>query len=305
MLVNLLNILILLIFPFLFVGIINKIKAFWAGRKGASIFQPFFDFVRLIKKDIIISNVTTGVFGIAPTVTFVSIIFAGLLVPIISGNSIISFEGSFVLFAYILALGKFFNLIGAMDTGSSFEGMGASREANFSIIIEPAFFIIVASIIALTGNYSLKSFSLILQKADGIGFLIIVLAIISIFIMLLVEGCRMPIDDPNTHLELTMIHEVMVLDNSGIDLALIQYGSAMKMIIFSSLIANLVIPMGLSLSLFIPAYLAVVFFLALIIGTLESSFARLRMAYMFESVFIMSSFSLIILSLTAMKLYGN
>ena len=162
MLVNLLNILILLIFPFLFVGIINKIKAFWAGRKGASIFQPFFDFVRLIKKDIIISNVTTGVFGIAPTVTFVSIIFAGLLVPIISGNSIISFEGSFVLFAYILALGKFFNLIGAMDTGSSFEGMGASREANFSIIIEPAFFIIVASIIALTGNYSLKSFSLIL-----------------------------------------------------------------------------------------------------------------------------------------------
>ena len=305
MLVNLLNILILLIFPFLFVGIINKINAFWAGRKGASIFQPFFDFVRLIKKDIIISNVTTGVFGIAPTVTFVSIIFAGLLVPIISGNSIISFEGSFVLFAYILALGKFFNLIGAMDTGSSFEGMGASREANFSIIIEPAFFIIVASIIALTGNYSLKSFSLILQKADGIGFLIIVLAIISIFIMLLVEGCRMPIDDPNTHLELTMIHEVMVLDNSGIDLALIQYGSAMKMIIFSSLIANLVIPMGLSLSLFIPAYLAVVFFLALIIGTLESSFARLRMAYMFEFVFIMSSFSLIILSLTAMKLYGN
>ena len=115
----------------------------------------------------------------------------------------------------------------------------------------------------------------------------------------------MPIDDPNTHLELTMIHEVMVLDNSGIDLALIQYGSAMKMIIFSSLIANLVIPMGLSLSLFIPAYLAVVFFLALIIGTLESSFARLRMAYMFEFVFIMSSFSLIILSLTAMKLYGN
>jgi len=305
MLVSLLNILILLIFPFLFVGIINKTKAFWAGRKGASIFQPFFDFVRLIKKDMVMSNITTTVFSIAPTITFASIIFAGWLVPIIAGKSIISFEGSFVLFAYILALGKFFSLIGAMDTGSSFEGMGASREANFSIIIEPAFFIIIASIIALTGNYSFKSFSMIIQKSDGIGFLIIAMAVISIFIILLVEGCRIPVDDPNTHLELTMIHEVMVLDNSGIDLAFIQYGSAMKMIIFSSLIANLIIPAGIGLSLFAPAYLLVVLFLALIIGTIESSFARLRMAYMFEFVFIMSSFSLIILSLTAMKLYGN
>jgi len=305
MLINLINILILLIVPFIFIGIINATKAFWAGRKAASIFQPFYDFIRLIKKDMVVSNVTTVIFNIAPTITFASIIFAGLFVPIIFGKSIISFEGSFILFAYILGLGKFFSLIGAMDTGSSFEGMGASREASFSTIIEPAFFIILASIIALTGNYSFKSFSLILQKSDGIGFLIISMAVLSIFIMLLVEGCRGPVDDPNTHLELTMIHEVMALDNSGIDLGLILYGSAMKMIIFASLIANLIIPAKLGLIFSLLAYLVVILILAVVIGTLESSFARLRMTYMFEFVFIMSSFSLIILSLTAIKLYGN
>lgn len=305
MFIKLINILILLIFPFLFLGIINKTKAFWAGRKGASVFQLFYDFIRLLKKDMVISNTASGIFRIAPTLTFVSVLFAGLFVPIIAAQSIISFEGSFILFAYILGLGKFFSLIGAMDTGSSFEGMGASREASFSTIIEPAFFIIIASIIALTGNYTFKSFSLILQKADGIGFLIIIMAVISVFIMLLVEGCRGPVDDPNTHLELTMIHEVMVLDNSGFDLGLILYGSAMKMIIFASLIANLLIPAGLGLLVSLAAYSAVIFLSAVIIGSLESSLARLRMSYMFEFIFIMSSLSLIVLSLAAIKLYGN
>ena len=305
MLINLINILILLLMPFLFVGIINRTKAFWGGRKGASVFQHFYDFVRLMKKGLVISSVTSSVFSIAPTVTFASIIFAGLFVPITAGKSIISFEGSFILFAYILGLGKFFSLIGALDTGSSFEGMGASREASFSTIIEPAFFIIIASLFALTGNYTFKSISLILQKADGVGFLIIILAISSIFIMLLTEGCRGPVDDPDTHLELTMIHEVMVLDNSGVDLGLILYGSAMKMIIFASLIANFLIPPGLGLPLALAEYFGIILILALTIGTLESSFARLRMSYMFEFIFMMSSFSLIILSLTAIKLYGN
>lgn len=305
MLINLINIIILLIIPFLFVGIINKTKAFWAGRKGASIFQPFYDFIRLMKKGMVISNATSEVFRIAPVVTYASIIFAGLFVPIIADKSIISFEGSFILFAYILGLGKFFSLIGAMDTGSSFEGMGASREASFSTIAEPAFFVIMASIVALTGNYTFESLSLILHKAGAYGILIIILAVISLFIMLLVEGCRVPVDDPNTHLELTMIHEVMVLDNSGFDLGLIFYGSAVKMLIFASLIANLLIPAGSGLLFSLLLYPVIILTLAVIIGTLESSIARLRMSHVFEFIFAMSSLSLIILSLTAIKLYGN
>lgn len=305
MIIKLINIIILLTMPFLFIGIINKTKAFWSGGKGALIMQPFYDFVRLMKKGIVINNATSGIFQIAPTITFASILFAGLLVPIISNKPIIGFEGSFVLFAYILGLGKFLSLIGAMDTGSSFEGMGASREASFSTIVEPAFFIIMASIIALTGNYTFESLSMILHKAGAYGVLIIVMAGLSLLIMLLVEGCRIPVDDPNTHLELTMIHEVMVLDNSGVDLGLIFYGSAMKMMIFASLIANILIPLNLSILTSSLLYIGIILILAIIIGTIESSVARLRMSHVFEFIFIMSSLSLVVLALVATKLYGN
>jgi formate hydrogenlyase subunit 4 len=305
MFIKLANIIVLLFLPFLFIGIINKTKALWVGRKGATVFQPFYDFIRLMKKGLIISNVTSGVFQIAPTITFSSILIAGLLVPIIANKPIISFEGSFILFVYILGLGKFFSLIAAMDTGSSLEGMGASREANFSTIVEPAFFIIMASVIALTGNYSFESLSLILNKAGTFGILIIILTVLTLFIMLLVEGCRIPFDDPDTHLELTMIHEVMLLDNSGFDLALFLYGSALKMIVVASLIANVIIPVGLGLLSSLSLYLGIILILAIIIGTIEASFARLRMSHVFEAIFVMSSLSLIILSLTVIKLYGK
>ena len=302
MLEILLNIIFLLTFPFLFIGIINKTKAFWAGRKGASVFQPFYDFIKLLKMGEVISTTTSFVFALSPSLMFASVIFAGLLVPVFNHRAILSFEGSFILFAYILALGKFFSLIGAMDTGSSFEGMGASREASFSTLVEPAFFIIMASIIALSGNYTFQSLSLILQNSGSFGYLIIILSVFALFIMMLVEGCRVPVDDPNTHLELTMIHEVMVLDNSGPDLAFILYGSGMKMVILASLIANLIIPTGLSLFYSVIAFVGIIFILAIIIGTLESSFARLRMTHVFEFIFTMSSISLIILSLTMISM---
>lgn len=305
MIIKLINIIILLTVPFIFIGIINKVKAFWAGRKGASIFQPFYDFVKLIKKGIIVNNATSFIFKITPTVTFASIFFAGLLTPIINCKSVISFEGSFILFAYILGLGKFFSLIGAMDTGSSFEGMGASREASFSTIVEPAFFITLASVMALTGNYTFESLSMVLNKAGIYGVLIIVIAILALFIMLLFEGCRVPIDDPNTHLELTMIHEVMILDNSGVDLGLIFYASAMKMLIVASLIANILIPANLDILTSLLIYSGIILLIAVIIGTIESSVARLRMSHVFEFIFAMSSLSLVILALVATKMYGN
>lgn len=300
-----LNISCLILFPLLFVGVINKTKAFWAGRKGASIFQPFYDFIKLLKKGMVISTVSSFVFIFFPTITFASIFFAGLFVPIILHRAIISFEGSFILFAYILALGKFFSVIGAMDVGSSFEGMGASREIAFSTIVEPIFFIVMASIIALTGGGSFDTFLLILQKAEGLGYLIIALAAITFFMILLIEGCRLPVDDPNTHLELTMIHEVMVLDNSGIDLGLINYSAAMKMFIFASLMANLVIPVNISIYWFIVFFVFVVVLIPVVIGTLESSIARLRMSRVFDFIFFVSSFALIILSLVAIVIYGD
>ncbi|MCM1004341.1 MAG: NADH-quinone oxidoreductase subunit H [Candidatus Gastranaerophilales bacterium] len=305
MLISLLNILILLIVPFLMIGVIKKTKAFWAGRKGVSLFQPMWDFARLLKKDAVYSTTTSWVFRFAPVVGFVSVIFAALFVPLATGQSIISLPFGFIIFAYILAFGKFFSLIAALDTGSSFEGMGASREACFSTIVEPAFFITIASIAALSQIYSFESFKHILNGTGIYGYLIIALAVITLFIMLLIEGCRVPVDDPTTHLELTMIHEVMILDNSGADLGFITWGAAIKMFLFEALIANLIIPAGLNDWVSIGAFLLIVLLISMLIGTIESSIARFRMTHVFEFIFIMTLTALLILALVTYRIYGN
>lgn len=305
MVIAILNILLLLFVPFFMIGIIKKTKAFWSGRKGVSIFQPFWDFVRLMKKESVYSETTSWVFKFAPLVTFASIFFAALFVPMATGQSIINLQFSFVIFAYILGLGKFFSLIAALDTGSSFEGMGASREACFSTIVEPAFFIMIASICALSQNFTFESLKYILAGAGVYGYLIIILAVVTLFVMLLIEGCRVPVDDPTTHLELTMIHEVMILDNSGVELALITWSSAMKMFLFGSLIANLLIPLGLPFVYSVLLFLVAIMLLSFVIGTVESAIARFRMTHVFEFIFIMSITALLILALVTYRLYGN
>ena len=305
MLFIIINLLILLIAPFFVLGIIKKTKAFWAGRKGVSLFQPLWDFLKLMKKDAVYSKTTSWVFRFAPIVGFASILFASLFVPLINGVAVINLQFSFILFAYILGLGKFFSLIAALDTGSSFEGMGASREACFSTIVEPAFFIAIASIAALSQVYNFGSFKYILSNAGIYGYLIIGLAAITLFIMLLIEGCRVPVDDPATHLELTMIHEVMILDNSGVDLGFITWASGIKMFLFEALIANLFLPTGLPFIHTLGLFLLTIVLLSILIGTVESAIARFRMTHVFEFIFIMSITALLILALVTYRLYGN
>ncbi len=305
MITLLFNILILLFAPFLMIGVIKKTKAFFAGRKGVSIFQPLWDFIRLMKKDFVISNTTSWVFKFAPIVGFATTIFAALFVPMAGGMSIINVPCAFIIFAYSLSLGKFFALLSAMDTGSSFEGMGAAREACFSTIVEPAFFIAMASVVALTGHFSFGNLRLILENAGVYGIMIIALLAVTLFIMLLIECCRVPVDDPTTHLELTMIHEVMILDNSGMDLGLITWASAIKMLLFEALIANLIIPASWVGWQAILAFVAVIFVLSIIIGIVESSMARFRMTHVFEFIFIMSLTALLILALVTYRVYGG
>lgn len=305
MIMKLINLIILLFVPFLMMGLIKKTKSFWGGRKGPSIMQPWFDFVRLMKKDFVISNTTSAVFKITPVITFASVIFAGLFVPLASGSAIVNIPVGLIVFAYILGLGKFFALISAMDTGSSFEGMGASREACFTSIVEPAFFMVIGSIMALTGNYTFDSLGKILSSAGTYGILIIVFTALVLFIMLLTEGSRVPVDDPATHLELTMIHEVMILDNSGSDLALLTWANGIKMLLISSLIAYMVVPSNVSDFVGVLLYLGVIALLSMIIGTVESGMARIRMSHVFEFVFIMSSLALVVLSLVMARMFGG
>ncbi len=299
------NLIILLIVPFLMAGVIKKTKAFWGGRKGASIFQPLHDFIKLMKKDFVISKTTSTVFKIAPVVQIASVLFASMFVPLACGSALINVSAGLIIFAYTLSLGKFVSLISAMDTGSSFEGMGASREACFTTIVEPAFFMLIASIMALSGNFTFDSLQNILASAGNYGVLIQIFAVVVLFIMILIEGSRVPVDDPATHLELTMIHEVMILDNSGSDLAFFTWANSIKMLLLSSLIAFIVIPQGLTEWMAVLAYLFVMFIISVIIGTVESAMARFRMSHVFEFVFLMSSFALVVLALVVARMFGG
>lgn len=305
MIINVINLIILLIVPFLMMGLIKKTKAFWAGKKGPSIIQPLYDFVRLIKKDFVISKTTSVVFKLAPVFAISTVLFAALFVPLASGKAIINIPVGLVVFSYILGLGKFMSLISAMDTGSSFEGMGASREACFTSIVEPAFFLLIASVMALTGNYTFDSLTKIISNAGGYGILITVFAVFVLFIMMLIEGSRVPVDDPATHLELTMIHEVMILDNSGSDLAIYSWANGIKMLLITSLIACMVIPHNLPTLLHVLCYLVVAGIISVAIGTIESGMARIRMSHVFEFIFVMSSLSLVVLSLVMARAFGG
>lgn len=305
MIAKILNLIILLIVPFLMLGVIKKTKAFWGGRKGVSIFQPLYDFIKLLKKEFVISKTTSTVFKIAPIIVIVSVFSASLFVPLAFESALINIPAGLIIFSYILGLGKFFALISAMDTGSSFEGMGASREACFTTIVEPAFFMIMASIMAMSGNYTFDALKLILDSAGTYGVLIIIFAVVALLMMVLIECSRVPVDDPTTHLELTMIHEVMILDNSGKDFALLTWSNSIKMLLISSLIANLLIPQSLGLWQAVGVYLAILFVISLAIGTIESGMARIRMTHVFEFVFVMSSVALIILSLVVAGMFGG
>ena len=299
------NLIIILIMPFIMLGFIKKTKAFWAGRKGVSLLQPFYDFMRLLKKGIVVSNTTSFIANIAPVIVLSSVIFAGLFVPLAGGLSVINIEYGFIIFAYLLGLSKFFALLCAMDTGSSFEGMGASREACLTSLIEPAFFIITASACGACGIYSFNSFNTFISNINMVSLCVIILAVLAFFIMLVVECSRIPVDDPATHLELTMIHEVMILDNSGFDLAVLTWASGIKMVLISSLILLFIIPSSMPYYISLILYLLLYCLIGIVVGTVESGIARIRMSHILEFVFAMTALALVILALITIRIYGG
>jgi formate hydrogenlyase subunit 4 len=272
-------VLVLLVAPPFLLGIINRTKAVIAGRKGPPLLQAYYDLFRLLRKEPVYSRTTTWVFRAAPIVILSATLVAGLLVPIAGRAAPLHFAGDAILFAYLLGLARFFTVIAALDTGSSFEGMGASREVTFGSLAEPAFF---AGLLVL----ALGSGSLSLSEMLGPGTLemwghvgpALVLVAVSFMILLLVENCRIPVDDPNTHLELTMIHEVMVLDHSGPDLAFILHAAAMKLFVFTALVSQLVVPSaGLPAPWSALLAIAAMIAIAVLVGCVESCMARLRL----------------------------
>jgi formate hydrogenlyase subunit 4 len=285
--------LLILIASLFFTGVINRIKSITAGRKGPGIMQPVKDVLRLFRKGAVYSNTTSFIFQIAPSIYFASILMAIMVIPLGEYKGILSFQGDFVFFAYILGVGKFFNIISALDTGSSFEGMGASREALFSMFAEPAFFILMGSLALLTGQTSFQEIFASLHFGSYISYILGVLATFVLVMSAMVENSRMPIDDPKTHLELTMVHEVMILDNSGFDLGLILYATHLKFAMYGALIANLFMG-SFPLYLTIPIFFGMQFLFAIAVGLLESFTARFRMSHNAQYILALSSVSLLI-----------
>ncbi len=288
-----LSFILILLAAFFFTGIIIRTKSILSGRKGPGIFQPIKDIIRLFRKGAVYSNTTSFIFQIAPTIYFSSVIVAMLVVPFGQSKGLISFQGDFIFFAYVLALGKFFSIISALDTGSSFEGMGASREALFSMFAEPAFFILLGSMSLLTGQTSFQEIFAALHLGSPVSYALAVLAAFVLGMIMMIENSRMPIDDPKTHLELTMVHEVMILDNSGFDLGLILSAGLLKFSIYGALIVNLFIGM-FPYQYAIPMFFAIQFFAAVITGAIESFMARFRMSHNAQFIFALTSVSILI-----------
>ncbi len=272
----LLHVALALALPPLLLGVINRTKAAFAGRAGAPVLQPYHDIVRLLRKGSVQSETTTWVFRAGPVVTLASTLAAALLVPVGGHAAPVSFAGDLVLMAYLLGLGRFFTMSAALDTGSAFEGMGAAREATFASLAEPALFMAMLVLARVRSSLSLSA-----MLGPGLGGAWTVagasmaLVLVSATLVLLVECSRVPFDDPTTHLELTMIHEVMVLDHSGPGLAMILYGAALKLYVLGALVARVAAPYdgAGSEAVFVAALLGVV----AAVGVIESVMARLRL----------------------------
>ena len=263
----------------LLLGVINRTKAFFAGRRGAPLLQPYHDLLKLLRKGAVYSTTTTWIFRAGPLVGLAAALTSLLLVPLGGLGAPLAFSGDFVVLASLLGLLRFFTVLAALDTGSSFEGMGASREVQFSALAEPALLLALAAAARQSGSLSLsgmvKGLDVEAWLRDGPA---LALVAGSLFLVFLTENARIPVDDPNTHLELTMIHEVMVLDHGGPDLAFILYASALKLWILGAVLVGIAVP-ARSGSPWVAGAAAVggLCFLAVLVGIIESSMARLRL----------------------------
>lgn len=273
------NAIALVIMPFLLLGVVNRTKSLWSGRKGQPILQTMHDILRLLRKTPVYSATASWVFRAGPFILLATSVLSAAIVPLSGSEPMLSFPFDFVWFAYVWGLGRMATLLAALDTGSSFEGMGAAREATFSTLLEPVLFLVIGALSLHSGRFTFHE-ALHVQPSDGVATVLWATSLLALLIVLQVETARMPVDDPTTHLELTMIHEVMILDHSSLELAAIQWGNAIKFFLGTSVIAALLNPLAGTGSLAAAGmHAALCLLIAALIGTLESLVARLRLAF--------------------------
>lgn len=285
----------------LWVGIVNRTKAWFGGRRGAPLLQRYRDIAKLCRKGAVYSRTTTWVFRAGPVISLAALIVALAMVPLGPVPAGLHFSGDFLVVLGLLALGRFAIMAAALDTGSAFEGMGASREAHFGALAEPVAFIALAVLVRTSGGeLSLSTaYAALASHEWAMELSARALAAVALLGVFVVETSRMPVDDPTTHLELTMIHEVMVLDHSGPDLAFIEYAATLKLWLLGVLVVGLVVPiphsdpwLGACCVVLAMAMLAVA------LGVVESVMARLRLTRVDELIIAAGACATVALVLT-------
>jgi formate hydrogenlyase subunit 4 len=286
---------VILVSP-LFISLIKKVKALTQGRKGPPILQTYFMLGKLIKKERVYSSNSSLMIRITPYVNIACMLVASLSVPLVYIPAPIAGVGNVILFLYLLVCAKFFMALAGLDAGSTFGGMGSSREMTVSAVVEPVIIIVFAALGLLTKTINLhEMFAASLQSSLVFNPAALLISL-SLFIVLIVETSRIPVDNPETHLELTMIHEAMVLEYSGSDLALMETSHAIKQTLLMAVLVNIVVPWGLSatpnvvsIGVSLVAFAAKGAILAVAIGMFESAFAKSRL-FRLPTMFMLAFF---------------
>jgi formate hydrogenlyase subunit 4 len=287
-------------------GIINKTKARIQHRHGAGVLQPYFDLAKLLRKEVVISSVASWVFRVTPYLLLGATLVIGLLVPMVAAPAPLHWMGDIITVIYLFAFGRFFVALAGLDTASAFGGLGSSREMSIASIIEPAMMLAIFTASVTAGSTNL---SIVVERLSTTPLSMMnpahLLAFSGLFIVTIAETGRIPVDNPATHLELTMIHEAMILEYSGRYLAFIEWASQVKMLVFLALLSNMFFPIGMAttwspwdLAVGTGAFFSKVFLLAVVIAVVESTNAKLRLFRVPE--LLMVAF---ILSLLALILY--
>lgn len=296
------NLLAALVLSPLLIGIINKTKAFFAGRKGPRLLQLYYDLNKLLKKSAVYSTSSGAVFKLAPWGTLAATVLMLFLLPAGCIVSPVAFAGDLVLFIYLAGIGRMLTVLAAMETASAFEGMGSSRECQFSMLAEGVLLTVLAALVMLTGSFTLSGCLTALDPkswlSGGTAMLFLALAF---YLVMLCENCRIPVDDPETHLELTMIHEAMILDNSGPDLAAIHYAAALKLWVFLAFLSTLLLPNlcgGIGLNMVL--YYLLMLLLCISVGVVESIMARyrfLKVPQLLAGAFAVAMFAIVLVAI--------
>lgn len=276
--------LILLLAPLL-TGIIKKTKAFFQTRKGPNIFQPYFDLYKYLQKESVVSEHTSWIFRVTPLIYLSSMLVVAAMVPVVATHSLLAFTGDLILVVYLFALARFFLALAGIDAGSAFGGMGSSREMAVAAIAEPAFMLPLFTMAVAAGTTNLTGIvQSVVNGGEGVLTVAHLMSFVALFVVAVAETGRIPVDNPDTHLELTMIHEAMLLEYSGNNLALLTFSVSIKQILIFTLLINIFFPWGIASVLGIGALITgtLVFIIKLLVigivmAVVETSFAKSRL----------------------------